>query len=345
MIHEKCIACGKSNFRHLYTSENSPFRSLDQLNYYRCMRCGLVFCYPMPSSEDLDEYYQRLERNPKKIAIDRKISKAKKWYIHDLNYMEHILGKTGKILDIGCSYGAFLKQAEDKRWEAIGLEISAPKCKYVREELGLEVLNIDANSIDVDQSELTGSFDVVAAAHLIEHLLDPGAFLIKIGKLLRKNGIIYIRVPNWNSFSRKIGGVSTSFIPMHLWYFSPKVLSLLLCRYGYKAFLVRTRESPGYFSNPVLDSATCLIKRFGLNNAAKDFTGIKLEGDGIEKHHQLRSSSTYQRIVDLTSIVSDVLSPLLNLLYAIGLGNELVIFARKINEWSSTRNETVANPI
>ncbi len=41
----------------------------------------------------------------------------------------------GRLLDIGCGYGFFLKIAEEKGWEAVGVDLDPKGVAYAKERL------------------------------------------------------------------------------------------------------------------------------------------------------------------------------------------------------------------
>lgn len=45
----------------------------------------------------------------------------------------------GRLLDVGCGDGAFLKLAQERGWEVSGTEHSSYAAKYVGEALGITV--------------------------------------------------------------------------------------------------------------------------------------------------------------------------------------------------------------
>ena len=62
-------------------------------------------------------------------------------------------------------------------------------------------------------------FDIIIFRHVLEHLLNPKIALQKLKNLLRKDGVIYLAVPNAEYPSKK-KGFRTSFIrPGHISYF------------------------------------------------------------------------------------------------------------------------------
>jgi len=79
-------------------------------------------------------------------------------------------------------------------------------------------------------------FDVVYAAQVFEHLLDPTETLETLLKLLKPGGIMFIDVPNYNTLPIRFN--KDDFMlnepPQHINYFTPSTLSKLVTDAGLK---------------------------------------------------------------------------------------------------------------
>ena len=105
-------------------------------------------------------------------------------YLKDLNYET--------ILDIGCGQGAFLSSL-NKRKKKFGVEpskIASQKAKSHGEIICGEY------SKDLYQKDF---FDVIYTHHVIEHVKNPIKFLENIKYHLKKNGLLIIGTPDFDS--------------------------------------------------------------------------------------------------------------------------------------------------
>lgn len=102
----------------------------------------------------------------------------------------HLLGlKAGaRILDFGSSWGYGSWQMRAAGFDVFSYEIGRERRRYAKEKLG-------CNMID-DLRDLHGSIDCLFAAHVIEHLPDPGMILEEAARLLNKNGMFVCYCPN-----------------------------------------------------------------------------------------------------------------------------------------------------
>lgn len=139
--------------------------------------------------------------------------------------------KRGKLLDVGCYAGFFLKMARDAGWEVFGVEPRVGGVQYAREEFGLdvEVGTLEEVNYESDRFDALGLFEV------IEHVPDPNSVLSAANRVLRPGGLILVETPtidNW--FFRVLKGKWRHFIASHFWFFSERTLGSLLERHGFE---------------------------------------------------------------------------------------------------------------
>lgn len=100
-----------------------------------------------------------------------------------------------RLLDVGCGDGAVtveLMQSMGAK-EAFGVDI-APEAVSAASRRG-----ISASCLDVDSEDLPfedSYFDVVYCGEIIEHVFDPGHFLIQVRRVLRPGGLCVLTTPN-----------------------------------------------------------------------------------------------------------------------------------------------------
>jgi 2-polyprenyl-3-methyl-5-hydroxy-6-metoxy-1,4-benzoquinol methylase len=153
----------------------------------------------------------------------------------------------GRLLDVGCGNGRFVAWARLAGWDACGVErdpVSAGIARRVsdcRIHASLDELYAELRTGFRDR-DMRGAFDVVTINHVLEHLPEPAATLAEIHGLLRPGGMLYIGVPNWNSWMRRLfGGKWYALEPSrHLVMFTPRRLRRLLEESGFTVESIRT---------------------------------------------------------------------------------------------------------
>jgi len=154
------------------------------------------------------------------------------------------LGRSGRVLDVGCGGGDWLVQAAAAGWQACGVEPDPVSVQRATDR-GLEVR---AGSIAA-WSDSDDRFDAVTMNHVIEHVDDPRSVLKAVFDLLLPGGRLYIDTPNIDaathaSFGRDWRGLET---PRHLVLFSRRALDDLLAEVGFVSIIHRRPPSPAEF--------------------------------------------------------------------------------------------------
>lgn len=107
-------------------------------------------------------------------------------------FLKESIGKGKNVLDIGCRDGALTRYFAQGN-EVLGLDIDSESLSRAEAELGIKTKHTDLHG-EWDVS--VGSFDVVVAAEVIEHLYYPDVVLEKIHTVLRDGGLLIGSIPN-----------------------------------------------------------------------------------------------------------------------------------------------------
>lgn len=179
----------------------------------------MIFANPVPS-ELAGEYYDNLGTpfylSPEKLESDY----ASVRFERELKLFQAFCPQ-GRLLDVGCSTGAFLYQLQSRgAYRGVGTDISTPALNYARSRK-LEIIN--SSFLDHDFGDTT--FDAVTFWAVIEHLLEPKCFLSKAAALLKSGGHCFILVPNMQSLAVRLLGAKYRYIfPQHVNYFTRQTL-------------------------------------------------------------------------------------------------------------------------
>ena len=139
---------------------------------------------------DYEENYHSTVKDP-----DGKFRDLKKERSYKLSQFKYILNflkneSPGKILDIGCGHGWLLSSLNNK-WKKYGIEISEYASKSSSKFGEIFIGDIK----DYKKKK----FDIITALHVIEHHPRPEEFIENIIKHLKKNGILILETPNFDS--------------------------------------------------------------------------------------------------------------------------------------------------
>lgn len=145
----------------------------------------------------------------------------------------------GKLLDIGCSTGDWALYWKERGWESYGLDID-------REHVGIATeRGVRAKACDLNVEPIPfddGSFDLIFAGEVIEHLIDTDGFVRELHRCLRPGGHLIVTTPNLASFenrARILFGVYPIWVDHrlqgsgHVRAYTPSVLKKQLREHGF----------------------------------------------------------------------------------------------------------------
>jgi len=234
-----CPICGSQKARILGTrgGDSQKEKKGAKTHIVRCLKCCSVYQKPtlLPESNpyvecSATEYFKGHEAR-EKIKYGKKI----------VAFAEKLLGKTGKMLELGCGRGELLAEASRCGWTVQGVGITENFAKYARSKN----VEVECASVETCKS-LEKTWDVILMPALLEHLYDPIGILKRCRNSLRSGGVIFIEVPNECSFVTYVGNaymrmrglnrvinLSPTFPPFHVVGFCPVSLRYALNTTGF----------------------------------------------------------------------------------------------------------------
>ena len=167
----------------------------------------------------------------------------------------------GICLEIGCSNGVFLDLFKEKKYETWGVEPSGSA--KVAKRKGHKIINAIFEEAKLPEDY----FDLVIFNHTLEHMDNPVEVLKKVHKILKKDGIVFIDVPNFGSLSSKILGKRWPYLlpKEHKHQFTKESLTRLLREAGFDIVHWESRSGIFEYADPFLELWQSLItfkKRF-----------------------------------------------------------------------------------
>ena len=236
MIRAECPVCKNINSRVIF-SWYKPIGSKCYL--MNCRNCGLSYKYPVSLMAVHNETYEEdYFKDYQKYYSDFRFNQ----YGYYMNIFEKdYLKEKGRLLDIGCAFGFFLKAARERGWDVEGFDISAFAKKKSKEISGVDIIN--AGSLN-KAGFLKNSFDLITMWDVLEHDTDPRAMLTDANFLLKPGGHILIKVPNAQELFMYIVRLiyvfsADKFINIgprfdhHIYLFSRKSFQLILKQSGF----------------------------------------------------------------------------------------------------------------
>jgi len=203
-----------------------------QRGYKKCRNCGH---WHAEIQMDLTDFYRggyvdgtygnRLKENFKRIlALSENQSDNNARVKRVLDFAKRKWGekKTPSLLDVGSGLAVFPFRMKEAGWQVTALDPDERAAAHARE-------NAEVKSVHADflkwESETGERFDVISFNKVLEHIENPLRLLQKAGKILRKDGFIYIEVPDAKAASE--GSEREEFSVEHFHVFSQDSLECL----------------------------------------------------------------------------------------------------------------------
>ncbi len=210
------------------------------------LRC--LGCQQLVSQCSEDHYWKSMEEfnDPRGTLPDaRSVARGFRRHGKFLAQLSRLRAKTPgqiKLLDVGCSSGAFLHSAVKLGYLAEGVE-PAERAAATAQASGLKVFR----GLLHEAKYPDASFDAVTLLEVIEHLQNPLALLQEIQRILKPGGILLVGTGNAASWSAKAFGAQWDYFKIrqhggHVSFFNPDSLKKLGAQAGFTQALLTTRS-------------------------------------------------------------------------------------------------------
>jgi 2-polyprenyl-3-methyl-5-hydroxy-6-metoxy-1,4-benzoquinol methylase len=316
MEYVSCKLCGADNTKLLFTANQRDWGIGEFFNVVRCNKCKLVYINPRPSKEELSKYYPEqyyaFEDEEPGAYVRRK--KAGEDILRFVRYPTQ--PKTGglRILDVGSGKGLFLSVMKELGFESFGVELSPMAVHFSSKNYGVNVFHGELEQANFSDEY----FDLVTMWQVLEHLLNPFRSLQEIFRILKKNGLLIIAVPNFSSFQAQIFQDKwyPLDVPRHLYQFEPGTLKKMLSIAGFKMIKI---EHFNHFINFVGLKKSIL----NLLLRAEHPGGKKFTSQVIDMQKKDLRRQVLRALLDGTSFLFSELENIL------GFGGTIKVYARK----------------
>ncbi len=221
MPDQSCPNCSDTPTRRVFSIRSGG-------HVVRCTGCDLQFASGYPEIDTADRVIYSYKYF--KPAIDNQKSRER-IFTELLREVESVIGRKGRLLDVGAGEGTLLVAAVKRGWHAEGTDIASDMVQHIRERLQLTAHRGVLEEVELPQ----GSFDAVVMNHVLEHVQNPRTTLEAVARLLCDGGAVRVEVPNLASLSSR-GKTLQSRLKLkrnpwrhydtghHFWYFTPVTL-------------------------------------------------------------------------------------------------------------------------
>lgn len=213
----ECPICrGKSTLIHIGTRDNSA------INVYRCHDCGTKFLNAVNSENDYENGYMYKENRLSDLDIEQRLQLFQRDDIRRFEMVGHIC-KGKSVLDFGCGFGGFLKQAARVTDSYCGVELGKEERDY---------LNNNGIRCHKTIEELQEKVDVLTLFHTFEHLSEPRMWLDRFSGYIVQGGYLIVEVPHADDILLSLyeNGKFADFTywSAHIFLYTMKSLSMII---------------------------------------------------------------------------------------------------------------------
>ncbi|MEN4044799.1 class I SAM-dependent methyltransferase [Sulfurimonas sp. NWX367] len=233
-----CSACGNEGIFSF---------NKDGFDFDECKQCKTLYVSPRPDKESFNNYYtnsasskfwattfyKATEKNRREMLWKPKAEMI-------LNKIQYFSPDTKKVIDIGGGYGIFIEEfLKISNLKHLVIEPSEYLSKVCKDK-GLKVMVKFLE--DVEKNDLPNIKKTFVSFELFEHLHSPELFLKVLHDIMDKGDLfIFTTLSGMGIDIQTLWEKSKAISPpMHLNFFNPKSIKILLDTIGFKTLEVTT---------------------------------------------------------------------------------------------------------
>lgn len=222
--------------------------------------CGLVWLDPAPLESELWKAYATYHTHTRDssnklgkhlLSLTNRLARialfpvwASNGLRHETDYLRYMTLKdlpAGKLLDVGCGGGRFMRRMGRMGWEVEGIDFDDKATDKITRRYGMKTYTGDLLACRLADA----SYDAVTMSHTIEHLPDPEKTLNECMRILKPGGRLVVTTPNVEGAAAALFGAHWRGWepPRHLHLFSITTLKNLLLKAGFEIGEVRTSSA------------------------------------------------------------------------------------------------------
>lgn len=200
----------------MYESE-TVFKAYEGTIIGQCKNCGILKTFPSKKNKLFNPVITKVEE------YEKRKKEFEILFAPLTDAVKNNVKKNGTVLDVGCSSGILLSLLKHKGFDVYGLEPNKEAFSLARKKLKKNIYNKKLIDLSINRKN---KFDCIIYNHVLEHIENINEEFLQIKKVLKKNGILIIGVPNTDNFIFKIRRKFwESLLPNeHVWHFNIKYL-------------------------------------------------------------------------------------------------------------------------
>jgi SAM-dependent methyltransferase len=211
----------------LYRVDARPsFKNLEKLDLWESPT-GLYFFDPRPEGDHAfyASFYQH-------IGTSKRWASKRKGWRREFDIAAGYVKPQDRVLDVGCAFAGFRDMIPQARYTGLDPNFADedPLGQVLDESLGEHV------------AKAAGTYDVVCAFQVVEHLADPLTFYRELVLAAKPGGVVVVSVPQARSAMTRIPNWLVNAPPHHLTWWTKDALMELSRRGGAEPTLVEEMQ-------------------------------------------------------------------------------------------------------
>ena len=167
-----------------------------------CIYCGLAFIDSKKYTYRHEDWYGWLDFSEE--YANKYLKHEKGYYLRQLKILSSLVSDR-HILDIGAGMGVFARVATENGWSVTCTDINSKAVEF-----GNRVYNLTYKELE---DVAFNSKDAIRISHVLEHIPEPGTFLLRIKNILKNGGVCVIMVPHYEPLSCVIKNIILNLVP------------------------------------------------------------------------------------------------------------------------------------
>lgn len=203
ILHKICPICKSPSLKGYAIDclKNGP-----HISRVFCSDCDIVFANPMADKNELSVFYKNYyhKGNYEQLGYTEMVLKKKR-EVDALSYEAlrkeasfiYEYKTRGRFLDVGSGLGALLLYVDRPEFDLYVTEFDMDALTFIKSNYRNSVSTFYGDLIDANYP--CEHFDYICCNHVIEHVLDPLAYMKEMYRILKKDGILFLGTPNRKS--------------------------------------------------------------------------------------------------------------------------------------------------
>lgn len=210
----------------------------------RCDNCGQLvsICSEKQYWDSMEEFDDPDGTTPADRSDYKRLEKRTRRIITRAQSIVNLPPKDMRLLDVGCSTGAFISVAKKMGVNVTGVEPAAGPVKTAR-ETGLNVHQGFLEDIKFPE----GSYNIITIFEVIEHLKDPVSLMKECFRILNPGGLVVFRTGNAGSWTSRFMKARWEYFHIskhggHISFFNPLSIRKLAEQTGFSVEYIKTHS-------------------------------------------------------------------------------------------------------